>query len=67
MTDIKTLNDNFRKTFTCGQVILTTDINSKPTDDVANIISMVRDFNKTLPDNGRFKSLLSSCSFISIF
>ena len=51
MTDIKTLNDNFRKTFTGGQVLLTAGINSKPTDDVANILSMVRNFNKFTPDN----------------
>ena len=51
MTDIKTLNDNFRKTFTGGQVLLTAGINFKPTDDVANILSMVRRFNKFTPDN----------------
>ena len=51
MTDIKTLNDNFRKTFTGGQVLLTAGINAKPTDDVANILSMVRGFNKFTPDN----------------
>lgn len=51
MTDIKTLNDNFRKTFTGGQVLLTAGINAKPTDDVANILSMVRSFNKFTPDN----------------
>lgn len=51
MTDIKTLNDNFRKTFTGGQVLLTAGINSKSTDDVANILSMVRCFNKFTPDN----------------
>lgn len=51
MTDIKTLNDNFRKTFTGGQVLLTAGINAKPTDNVANILSMVRDFNKFTPDN----------------
>lgn len=51
MTDIKTLNDNFRKTFTGGQVLLTAGINAKPTDDVAGILSMVRSFNKFTPDN----------------
>ena len=51
MTDIKTLNDNFRKTFTGGQVLLTAGINSKPVDDVANILSMVRNFNKFTSDN----------------
>lgn len=51
MTDIKTLNDNFRKTFTGGQVLLTAGINAKPTDDVANILLLVRNFNKFTPDN----------------
>jgi hypothetical protein len=51
MTDIKTLNDNFRKTFTGGQVLLTAGINSKSTDDVANILSVVRSFNKFTLDN----------------
>lgn len=51
MTDIKTLNDNFRKTFTGGQVLLTAGINAKPVDDVAHILSMVRNFNKFTPDN----------------
>lgn len=51
MTDIKTLNDNFRKTFTGGQVLLTAGINAKPADDVANILSMVRNFDKFTPDN----------------
>jgi len=51
MTDIKTLNDNFRKTFTGGQVLLTAGINAKPVDEVAYILSTVRDFNKFTPDN----------------
>ena len=51
MTDIKTLNDNFRKTFTGGQVLLTAGINAKPVDEVAYILSRVRDFNKFTPDN----------------
>ena len=51
MTDIRTLNDNFRKTFTDGQVLLTAGINAKPVDDVVNILSMVRSFNTFTPDN----------------
>ena len=51
MADIKTLNDNFRKTFTGGQVLLTAGINTKTADDVANILSMVRNFDKFTPDN----------------
>jgi len=46
MADIKTLNDNFRKTFTGGQVLLTAGIDSMSMDDKANILSMVRNFNE---------------------
>lgn len=45
MADIKTLNDNFRKIFTGGQVLLTAGIDSLPVEDKANIISMVQNFN----------------------
>lgn len=45
MADIKTLNDNFRKTFTGGQVLLTAGIDSLPVEDKVNIISMVQNFN----------------------
>ena len=51
MTDIKTLNDNFRKTFTGGQVLLTAGIDSLPTDDVANIMLLVQNFTDFTPDN----------------
>ena len=51
MTDIKTLNDNFRKTFTGGRVLLTAGIDSKPADDIANIMMLVRNFNNFTPDN----------------
>ena len=45
MTDIARLNDKFRKTFTGGQVLLTAGIDSKPKDDVANILLMVQNFD----------------------
>ncbi len=51
MPDIKTLNDNFRKTFTGGQVLLTAGIDSLPTDDVANITLLVQNFTDFTPDN----------------
>lgn len=51
MTDIKTLNDNFRQTFTGGRVMLTTGINAKSQDDIAKILSEVRQFNHFTPDN----------------
>ena len=45
MTDIKTLNDNLRQTFTGGRVMLTAGINAKLQDDIAKILSAVRQFN----------------------
>ena len=51
MTDVKTLNDNFRKTFTGGRVLLTAGIDSKPADDIANIMLLVQNFNDFTPDN----------------
>lgn len=51
MTDVKTLNDNFRKTFTGGRVLLTASIDSKPADDIANIMMLVQNFNDFTPNN----------------
>ena len=51
MANIKTLNDNFRKTFTGGRVLLTAGIDSKPADDIANIMLLVQNFNDFTPDN----------------
>ena len=45
MTDIKTLNDNFRKTFSGGRVMLTCGINAKNQSEVAEILNQVRCFN----------------------
>ena len=45
MTDIKTLNDNFRKTFIGGRVMLTAGIKSKTHDEIAEIIEKVRSFD----------------------
>lgn len=45
MTDIKTLNDNLRQTFTGGRVLLTAGIKAKSKDDIAKILSEVRQFN----------------------
>ena len=51
MTDIATLNDTFRKTFTGGQVLLTAGIAAMSSEDKANIISMVQNFNDFNDDN----------------
>lgn len=45
MSDIATLNDTFRKTFIGGQVLLTAGIAAMSSEDKANIISMVQNFN----------------------
>ena len=42
MTDIKTLNDNFRKTFIGGRVMLTSGIRAKTQDEIAEILEKVR-------------------------
>lgn len=51
MTDIKTLNDNFRKTFAGGQVVWTAGIDSMEFIDVVNIMEKVRYFNNFTKDN----------------
>lgn len=45
MTNIKTLNDNFRKTFIGGRVILTSGIRAKTQDEIAEILEKVRSFD----------------------
>ena len=51
MNDIATLNDNFRKTFTGGQVLLTAGIAAMSSEDKANIVSLVQNFNDFNEDN----------------
>lgn len=55
MTDIKTLNDNFRQTFIGGRVMLTAGINAKSQDDIAKILSEVRHFNNFTKDNDPYE------------
>lgn len=55
MTDIAALNDNFRKTFTGGQVLLTTGIATMSSEDKANIISLVQNFNDFNEGNDPYK------------
>ena len=45
MTDIRTLNDNFRKTFIGGRVMLTCGIRTKTHDEIAEILEKVRSFD----------------------
>ena len=54
MNDIATLNDTFRKTFTGGQVFLTAGIDSMSSEDKANIVSLVQNFDNFTPDNNPY-------------
>ena len=45
MADIKTLNDNFRKTFSGGRVRLTCGIRAKSQSELTEILNQVRCFN----------------------
>ena len=51
MSDIATLNDNFRKSFIGGEVLLTAGIATMSSEDKANIVSLVQNFNDFTPDN----------------
>ena len=42
---VQKLNDNFRKTFIGGRVMLTAGINTKPSNEIAEIIRKVKQFN----------------------
>ena len=55
MSDIATLNDKFRKSFIGGRVMLTAGINALPADDVAVILSRVRNFNDFTTANDPYK------------
>lgn len=54
MTDIATLNDNFRKSFIGGQVLLTAGIAAMSSEDKANIVSLVQNFDNFTPDNNPY-------------
>ena len=51
MTDIATLNDNFRRSFEGGEVLLSAGIAAMSSEDKANIISLVQNFNDFTPSN----------------
>ena len=51
MTDIAIINDNFRKSFINGEVLLSASIAAMSSEDKANIISMVQNFNDFTPSN----------------
>ena len=51
MSDIATLNDKFRKSFIGGEVLLSAGISAMSSEDKANIVSMVQNFNDFIPSN----------------
>ena len=51
MTDIATLNDKFRKSFIGGEVLLSAGIAAMSSEDKANIVSLVQNFDNFTPDN----------------
>lgn len=53
MPDIKTLNNNLRKTLIGGRVVLTQGINVKMPKDIARILAKVRNFNNFTKANDR--------------
>ena len=54
MTDIATLNDKFRRSFINGEVLLSAGIAAMSSEDKANIISLVQNFNDFTPDNNPY-------------
>ena len=48
---IRVLNDNFRSTFTGGQVFMTRGVNEFPLDVKASILLSVRSFSELTADN----------------
>ena len=55
MSDIATLNDNFRCSFINGEVLLSAGIATMSSEDKANIISLVQNFNDFNDDNDPYK------------
>ena len=51
MNDIATLNDKFRRSFINGEVLLSAGIAAMSSEDKANIVSMVQNFNDFNDDN----------------
>ena len=54
MTDIATLNDKFRKSFIGGEVLLSAGIAAMSSEDKANIVSLVQNFDNFTPDNNPY-------------
>lgn len=63
MADIKTLNDNFRKTFSGGRVTLSCGISAKSQSELAEILNQVRCFNNFTKANDPYNEHETSLSF----
>ena len=55
MSDIATLNDKFRRSFINGEVLLSAGIAAMSSEDKANIISLVQNFNDFNEGNDPYK------------
>ena len=51
MNDIATLNDNFRKSFIGGEVLLSAGIAAMSSEDKANIVSLIQNFDNFNENN----------------
>ena len=54
MNDIAILNDKFRKSFIGGEVLLSAGIAAMSSEDKANIVSLVQNFDNFTPDNNPY-------------
>ncbi|MBQ8464811.1 MAG: DUF3768 domain-containing protein [Alphaproteobacteria bacterium] len=52
---IQKLNDAFRKTFSGGRIMLTLGINTKPSNEIAEIIRKVKQFNNFTTANDPYE------------
>ena len=51
MNDIATINDNFRRSFIGGEVLLSAGIAAMSSEDKANIVSLVQNFDNFNENN----------------
>ena len=63
MTDIKTLNDHFRRSFSGGRVTLSCGISAKSQSELAEILNQVRCFNNFTKANNPYNEHETSLGF----
>ena len=54
MNDIAKLNNDFRKSFIGGEVLLSAGIAAMSSEDKANIVALVQNFDNFTPDNNPY-------------